>query len=246
MSIVDDYLNETKTLLDLVTAKELDGLDKAAETIVEAYEAGHHIYVFGCTHSAILAEEVFYRAGSLAIFEPLWGPGMSVVTTKAMMTSALERNEQLGTDIIECSRLAKGDVLIVISTSGKNAVPVEVARAATDRGVKVIGITSRNYDHLEGNHSSGKKLSTLDLHLLIDNHAPVGDSAVKVDKFPMAPLSTIVGAFIMHSIALKVAEKMVSEGKTPPVLLSSNVPGGAEHNSQFLNRNDIQQAYLLP
>lgn len=246
MSIVDSYLNEAKSLLDLVTAEESGVLEKAAETIVEAYEAGHHIYVFGCTHSAILTEEVFYRAGSLAIFEPLWGPGMSVVTTKAMMTSALERNEQLGKDIIECSRLKEGDVLIVISTSGKNAVPVEVAKSATERGVKVIGITSRKYDHLSGNHSSGKKLSTLDLHLLIDNHAPVGDSAVQVDKFPMAPLSTIIGAFIMHAIALNVAEKMVAQGKTPPVLLSSNVPGGAEHNAQFLSRDDIQQAYLLP
>ena len=177
---------------------------------------------------------MFYRANTPCFWRPLWGPGMSITQTPGFLTSAAERNENLGNDIITCSKLGKDDVIVILSTSGKNAAPVAVADSALKKGAKVIAVSSSAYKNEKGNHSKYANLWQIPGLLMIDNHVPCGDTAVKAGgDTPMGPVSTIAGSFIMHTLSALAVEKLMDKGIEPPVFLSSNAPGGKE-------RNDIQ------
>ena len=190
--LLQNYLGQAAAILNQIAEQESAALEKGAGLLAEAYRRRHGIYVFGCTHSAILAEDVFYRAGAPAFWRPLWGPGMTISSTPGLLSTAAEHNEELGRAIVACSRLAAGDVLVVASTSGKNAAPVAVAETALERGVQVIAITSSHYRQQRGNHSRLANLWALDQRLLlIDNHVPCGDAAIQVGDNPMGPVSTM-------------------------------------------------------
>ena len=245
--ILSEFLSKSGEILKNIAGMEEKALSSAAEKIAAAYCGNHTIYVFGCTHSAILAEDVFYRAGAPAFWRPLWGPGMTISSTPGFLTSAAEHNEELGREIIKCSRLQKGDVLLVASTSGKNGAPVAVAEEALKRGAELIIITSFAYKDQKGNHSSIPNLYHFrDRAILIDNHVPVGDASLAVASCPMAPLSTIAGSFIMQSLSALAVEKIVERGVTPPVFKSSNAPGGLEHNLALLEKPGVKEAFTLP
>ena len=245
--VITDYLKQAHAILDAVANEEAAALEAAADAIAEAYAAGRTIYVFGCTHSAILAEDVFYRAGAPTFWRPLWGPGMSIAATPGFLTSAVEHNEEIGRAVIECSQLGAGDVLVVISTSGKNGAPVAVAEAALKRGARLIVLSSSAYRDQKGNHSSIPNLWSLaDRAIVIDNHVPCGDASIKVGEIAMGPLSTVVGSFVMHTLSALAVSKIVERGLTPPVFLSSNAPGGREHNEKLLADPKVRSAFLLP
>ena len=95
--IITDYLQNAEAVLKAAAGEE-KALKLAAQIIADAYAAEHKIYIFGCTHSAILAEDVFYRAGAPAFWRPLWGPGMSITTTPGFLTSAVEHSEEIGNE----------------------------------------------------------------------------------------------------------------------------------------------------
>ncbi len=244
--IIADYRENVENIIERISAEE-DQLNAAAAIIAEAYLAGKTIYVFGCTHSAILAEDVFYRAGAPAFWRPLWGPGMSIATTPGLLTSAIEHSEEIGNEIVKCSQMKAGDVLVVASTSGKNGAPVAVADAALKRGVKLICITSSAYREQKGNHSAIPNLRALEKEaLIIDNHVPCGDASIKVGAIDMGPVSTIAGSFIMHTISALAIEKITASGATPPVFLSSNAPGGLAHNQKLMEDPAVAGNFLLP
>jgi len=245
-NVVEEYCLELQNMLT-AAAGETEALERAAEVISKAYLAGKTIYVFGCTHSAILAEDVFYRAATPAFWRPLWGPGMSITTTPGILTSAAEHNEQLGRDIIRCSRAEAGDVIVVLSTSGKNAAPIAVAEEALARGLSLIVISSAHYLGQKGNHSRYANLWAFsDRAVMIDNHVPCGDSSIEVASCPMGPVSTVVGSFLMHSLSALAVEKIAAAGVVPPVFKSSNAPGGLEHNTALMERPELRESYLLP
>lgn len=245
--ITKNFLSISTQLLQEIAEKEEANLRLAAEKISEAFLNGNTIYIFGCTHSAILAEDVFYRAGAPAFWRPLWGPGMSIATTPGFLTSAVEHNEEIGKEIINCSRLKKGDVLLVASTSGKNGAPVAVVETALQKGAVLIILTSSAYKDQKGNHSKYANLTEFkDQAIFIDNHVPLGDAVLEVGSCPMAPVSTIAGSFIMQLLSALAVEKITEKGGTPPVFKSSNAPGGLEHNERLLERKEIREAFFLP
>ena len=246
MDIIRNYLEKASGILEKI-GRDAESLNRAAEVIAQGYLSGRTIYVFGCTHSAILAEDVFYRAGAPAFWRPLWGPGMSIATTPGFLTSVVERSEEVGRAVIDCSQMQAGDVLVVLSTSGKNAAPVAVAESALKRGAKLIIVTSSDYKDQKGNHSTIANVwQFANEAVIIDNHVPCGDASISVADCAMGPLSTIAGSFIMHSISALAVEKIAAAGHTPPVFLSSNAPGGRAHNEKLLADRKLRDAYLLP
>lgn len=246
-SILENYLSSVTGILNIVATEEQTVLNNAAELIAKAYIQNKKIYIFGCTHSAILAEDVFYRAGAPAFWQPLWGPGMSIATTPGFLTSAIERSQEVGEAIIDNSQISAGDVILIISTSGKNAAPVAVAEKALSRGAEVIIVSSSSYRNAKGNHSKTASVWQLENRaLIVDNHVPCGDASIKVDNCPMGPVSTIVGSFILHAISALAVEKISSHGVIPPVFLSSNAPNGREHNEALLNLPGMRDKFMLP
>ena len=149
--------------------------------------------------------------------------------------------------MIEFSQLGEGDVLVVISTSGKNGAPVAVADTALKRGAKLIILCSSAYREQKGNHRTIPNLWSLaDRAVIIDNHVPCGDASITVGDCAMGPLSTIAGSFIMHALSALAVQKITERGITPPVFLSSNAPGGREHNEKLLADPKVRSAFLLP
>ena len=246
-NITEKFSLQCSELIQKIATEEKENLSLAAEKIAQAFLAGKKIYIFGCTHSAILAEDVFYRAGSPTFWQPLWGPGMSITTTPGFLTSAVEHNEEIGREIIKCSRLEKDDVLLVASTSGKNGAPVAVAEEGLKRGASVIILTSSAYKDQKGNHSKYANLTAFkDQAVVIDNHVPLGDAVLSVAGCPMGPVSTVAGSFIMQTVSALAVEKIAQKGITPPVFKSSNAPGGLEHNLALLEKKEVKEAFTLP
>lgn len=244
--ILDAYYEKAVKLLTDVRSEKA-AISAAAKLIAGAWQENRGIYIFGCTHSAILAEDVFYRAGAPAFWRPLWGPGMSIATTPGFLTSAMEKNEEVGRSVIRCSQITRDDVLVVVSTSGKNAAPVAVAEEALARGVKLIIITSSAYREQTGNHSSIPNLWAFrDRAVMIDNHVPCGDAMITEPGCPMGPGSTIAGSFLVHALSAESVRLITERGLTPPVFLSSNAPGGREHNEKLLEQPRVREAFLLP
>jgi uncharacterized phosphosugar-binding protein len=130
-----------------------------------------------------------------------------------------------------------GDVLIVASNSGRNAVPVELALAGRERGLKVVVITSLQQTRAwPSRHSSGRRLAEAG-DLVIDNCAVNGDACLELPGMPGAigPTSSITGAFIVNAIIVRGIELALARGVVPEIYISSNTTGD-EHNDKLLQK----------
>ena len=106
------------------------------------------------------------------------------------MTSELERLPGYGNIIFNNMKAKAGDVLIIHSVSGRNAVTVDMAQAAREAGLTVIVITNMNTTKaVKSRHPSGKKLCDF-ASVLIDNHGDLGDASVELAGFPQKVSST--------------------------------------------------------
>ena len=236
---IDTVLRTIRTAWDC----QQPALERASELVYSAICDKHSVFVFGCSHAGMLAEEVFYRTGGLAILNPIFFSGTLLNTRPVTMTSKLERLPGLGTIILEENGVKAGDCLIVQSNSGRNTVPVEMAMTAREKGVSVIAFTSVAHSRaVSSRHPSGKKLYEV-CDVVIDNCGVPGDAAVHVDGLaePMGPTSTAVGASLIHAIVIETVERLLADGITPPVFMSANLDGGDEHNRKIFDeyKNNI-------
>jgi uncharacterized phosphosugar-binding protein len=191
-------------------------------------------HVFGSGHSHALAEETYHRAGGLvpvnAIQEVFLTP-----LTPPRTSGQLERVPGLAKIILDDHDLRPGEVLMVISNSGINAVPVEVALEGKSRGLTVVALTSlRHSQGVPSRHPGGQRLFEI-ADIVLDNCGEPGDAAVHYEGFDgtVGPTSFLAGAYIINSLVCRVVELFVEQGLTPPVYLSANVPGGDEHNQKL-------------
>jgi len=230
----DSYKAVIIEKLEKIVENERDSIRKAAELIVDTLLNDGRVYIFGCNHSAIIPQEVYYRAGSLAVYIPLLIPGLNLINTKPILSTFMERNEQFGKDIVLSSRIREKDVVIIVSTSGRNPVPVAFALEVKKIGSRIIVITSKKFcKSFPSRHSSGKTLLDIPPDVVIDNFADPGDVSVEVENKKMGPVSTITGVFIIHLISMTVADLMARQGIDPPVFVSSNVPEGDKVNKKL-------------
>jgi uncharacterized phosphosugar-binding protein len=216
--------------------REAEHLRRGSTWMAEAIRDNGLVRVFGTGHSRLIAEEIFYRAGGLAPIDAVLEDTVSGYrdVTKSEFT---ERLEGLGELIVAHRRMAPPDVLLVISQSGRNAVPIEVAEAARARGIRTIAITSLLHSAGQpSRHSSGRHLHDV-VDLTIDNGAPNGDCAVSLaNDIPMGPLSTVMGALLGQILVIGAADQLLAWGVEPPVFRSGNVDGGGEWNKKLLDR----------
>ena len=226
--LAHDYLKNACRLLQRIEESQLDAIMKAAAWITDSLLDGGVFHVFGSGHSHILADEAHSRAGGLVPVQPIDDP----VEGKA------ERLEGYAAVLLNQYDVREGEVIIIASNSGINALPVEMAIEAKKRGLRVIAVTSMAHTQAASSrHSSGKKLYQV-ADLVIDNCGIVGDASIEVPGFPgrAGATSSIAGVAIVDSIVVQVAENLVKEGVNPPILISSNVPGGDEHNERIRSK----------
>jgi uncharacterized phosphosugar-binding protein len=231
-----EFFKRAKDRIQLVEENEKEQLTEAAKKVADAIENGGIVQLFGCGHSHILTEEVFYRAGGLVPINPIFHEPL-MLHEGAVKSSELERKNYYADGFMKDQDIRNNDVVFVLSTSGRNPVPVDVALAAKQKGAFVIGITSMEYSQSQpSRHKSGKHLFDA-VDLVINNYSVKGDAILSYDKVavPFGPTSTIVGATILNAIFAGAIKIMADKGYSPPIFLSGNVDGADEHNQEMIN-----------
>lgn len=248
MSVMSGLLNQYYTqvdhvLTDVVRTQE-ESITQAGEMVAEAIAEGRLFFLTGCGHSYLMAVEAEFRAGGIMVANAILEPSL-MLHENVLKSSALENLEGYGTVIIDHAGVSRGDVLVVVSNSGQNAVPVEMALEGRRRGVKVIAVTSVQYSRsLEPRHSSGKRLYEV-ADIVIDNCGFVGDTTVTLAGLDagIGPTSTIAGAFIVNMLVLEIVQSLLSRGIEPPIFKSIHLPDAAEWNEKYLRQWKDQITY---
>ncbi|HAB18015.1 MAG TPA: SIS domain-containing protein [Verrucomicrobiota bacterium] len=234
MSAFDTYVSTIRDQFNQISHRQRLALEMAGDWVAEALARRRFLFVFGTGHSHMLAEELFYRAGGLARVIPILDEAL-MLHRSAVGSTAMERQEGYAAQVLERYSLTGGDVLIVASNSGRNAVPIELAQAARARGARVIAVTSLAQCRARASrHSSGLKLIDV-ADLVLDNLGVDGDAGLVVPGVTarVGPTSSLTGVFIMNLIVVSAIDRAVARGFVPEIFVSSNADGDA-HNQRLL------------
>ncbi|MFR0353283.1 SIS domain-containing protein [Streptomyces sediminimaris] len=233
----DQFLDAAIDLLRRVRDEEAESITAAGTLLADTVAEGGRLFAFGAGHSSLAAQDVVYRAGGLALMNLLTVPGVvGVDVVPATLGSALERVDGLASAVLDCSPLRAGDALVIISLSGRNALPVEMAMKARELDVRVIGVTSVAYaTETRSRHASGTRLRD-HCDIVLDSKIAVGDATLTLDTVPVpfAPASTVVTSAILQSVMATAAGALAARGIEPPLLRSGNVDGGHEWNARVM------------
>lgn len=234
--LTESYAHIINDSVDRICRTQAGGIAAAAGFVRDVIAADGLVYVFGCGHSHILAEETFYRAGGLACVSPVFYEPL-MLHESAWHSSVLEKQSGLARDIYAGLGIGGRDMLICVSTSGKNAVPVELAALVRASGVPVAAVCSSAYFEDEARNGVSQHLYQC-CDVWIDNMAPHGDACLQPEGLPvmMTPLSTVTSSFIVNAVLAEGTELALKAGLEPPVYKSGNVPGGAEYNEALIAR----------
>jgi uncharacterized phosphosugar-binding protein len=233
----------TRSAIGLLTRlldTQNDALERAAALCAEAIAGDGLVHVFGTGHSRMAVEEMFPRYGSYPGFHPLVELSTTfhtqvVGTNGQRQAMFIERTEGLAEVILANFSLQPPDVMLVISSSGVTANPIEMAQGAQRRGLPVVAVTSVEQSRASHSaHSSGTRL--LDhADVVVDLGTVVGDAMVKIDglETPVGPGSSVVGVAVVNEIKVRTAERLVARGAMPPVLTSATVVGDEQSRRLF-------------
>jgi uncharacterized phosphosugar-binding protein len=235
--MIPTYFEKIQEKLHVVQTEEGDKMASLAQRISSCIQQDGIIHLFGCGHSHILSEEMFYRAGGLVPINPILIEPL-MLHEGAVRSSQLEKSEGYASEFMNEQDIQLQDVVIVLSTSGKNPVPIDVALHAKENGTYVASISSFDYVEKEtSRHPSGKFLSEV-VDLSINNHSVVGDALMTHEQVavPFSPSSTVIGAAILNSIMAGAIEHMAESGFEPPIFISGNVDGAGDHNERLIEK----------
>ncbi|HEY0854576.1 MAG TPA: SIS domain-containing protein [Devosia sp.] len=227
------FYSQVKSRLERLAGPNA-AIDEAVKLTADALEAGGVIQAFGTGHSEAFAMEIAGRAGGLIATNRI---ALRTLVLRgdhdisALGGAEFERDPNIGENLLALFDIQPNDIFMIASNSGVNGSILGVALAAKARGHKLIAVTSLDHTmKVTPKHPSGKRLSEV-ADVVIDNLAPFGDSTMQLEGgIGIGAVSSITAAFIAQRITIGVAEAIRLRGKTPPVYLSANIPGGDEHN----------------
>jgi len=224
------YVATLTGLVAELEATQGEAIAAAAGIIADCISADGIVHVFGSGHSHMMAEEVFHRAGGLWPVNAMLDPNLTAFGT--LRAGLVERTEGYAKIVLDSYEVKPGEVVIVVSNSGINPAPIEMAIEARRIRARVIAITSRAaYASAASRHSSGCKLADVS-DLVVDSLVPAGDAVVALAGVAakVGAVSTALGAVLMNMIMVDAAAHLAAAGVEPPIIASMNVPGGDEHN----------------
>ena len=244
MNVIEKYLDKCKEIIGKIEQQQ-EAITQAAQWFAESILAGRMVHVFGSGHSRIMVEEMWPRYGSFPGFNPIVELSLTyhnnvVGANGQRQAMFLENVPGLADRILRNFALDKKDTALVISSSGCNIVPIEMAELFQQKGIKVVALVTK--DHLQqskSKRSDGKKLSDF-ADLVLDSGAPVGDSMIYIDglETPVAPGSTVGGVMIINSIKAELAQLLTQAGQPPKVLTASAIVGDEKAKQLFESAYD--------
>lgn len=232
---MNEFNQKVKKIIDDITNEEQDKIKEAAKIIFNSIKNDGVVHVFATGHSHMFAEELFYRAGGLVNINPVLEPCL-MQHEGAIRSTKLERLTGLAETIFNSINKMPNEPFIIVSNSGINAVPVEMAYLAKQNGHPVIIITSSKTSvNLVPRNDFNYHLYDLG-DVVIDNHTPYGDGVIEKTYALVGAVSSIAGAYIAQSLVLAIIELYETNNLMPPVYHSANTPGGDEHNKRLYEK----------
>ena len=237
------WIERAQGLLARLAETQADAIEQASQWCAEAIAAHGLVHLFGTGHSRIPVEEMFPRYGSYPGFHPMVELSMTfhtqvVGSNGQRQAMFIERVPGLAEVILSNFTFGAQDVMMVFSASGLTAVPVEMARGARARGLRVIAVTSvaQSMSAEPGPEVGSRLLDEADL--VIDLCTPPGDAMVHIDGLdtPVGPGSTVTNVAIVNSIKVRVAQLLTERGAMPPVITRSSEVGDERSRKLFDGR----------
>lgn len=232
-----EYINNIKNVIEQIEANCSESIEEAAKAFSSALIEGRRIYLFGTGHSHMLCEELFYRAGGLLNIQPVLIDKLMLHIDAAGSTAA-EREEGLAESIFEDYKMKQGDVIVIISNSGRNGVVIDMALLCKEKGLTVIALTNLRHTNAgESRHQSGKRLCEI-ADAVLDNCGCVGDACIEVEgvEGKICATSTVAGAMILNAAVARAVELCAEKGFYPEHFCSANVDGGDVINNKFIEK----------
>lgn len=236
MDFVNEYAKNIDYVLETIWHNEMPVIQKAGQMLADCLALDGMLYVFGCGHSHMIQEELFYRAGGLGAVCPVF-ESSTMLHEGAAKSSRIERMSGYAQLLIEQYDLGAADCFLAVSSSGINPFIIEMAELAKEKGAKVIGISSFYYKEKPSRHRDGLHLPDV-CDVCINNHVPVGDASVEVckDGTKAGPVSSIASLAISDAVVLAACQHLRERDIEPEVFRSGNCAGGDEYNERLIQR----------
>ena len=235
----EDYLTGCRQILESIAAQSAI-VQQAAEWFAESIRGGRLVHLFGAGHSRIMVEEMWPRYGSFPGFHPIVELSLTFHNqvpgaNGQRQAMFLETQSGLAERILRNFQLTPQDTALIISSSGCNTVPIEMAQLLQAQQVRVVAMVS--LEHCRGSqskHPDGIKLIDC-ADLILDTGAPIGDALVHLPDLetPVAPGSTIGGCLLVNAIKAEVAARLVQSGMPPKVLTAAALVGSKRAKELF-------------
>jgi uncharacterized phosphosugar-binding protein len=244
MNFTETYLDKCAEILGKINAQQ-NKIKQAAQMFAETILAGRVVHLFASGHSRVLVEEMWPRYGSFPGFNPIVELSLTfhnlvVGANGQRQAMFLENVSGLAARILRNFDLKETDTALLISSSGCNVVPIEIAEIFQQKKIKVVSIiTIEHSKRSTSNRSDGKKLGDFS-DIVLDTGAPVGDAMVYIPGLdtPVSPGSTVGGAILINCIKAELAYLLTKAGKPPKVLSGAAVVGAERAVSLFESAYD--------
>ena len=238
----DAYLSTVIEYIRRIQKEERDNLDAAARLMAKQISEDRLVHVFGPGgHSNLATQEVFFRAGGLMHMNAILDEG-TLLSNGALRSMAIERTPDYGRIVIDNQNLEEGDLLILVNAYGINSALIDAALTAREKGVSLIGISSRDHaqntkpDH-PARHPAKQNLHDL-VDVAIDTKVPIGDAVLSIPGVSecTSAISTFTNATALNTLVIRTIVQLRDMGVQPPIWRSGNAPGGDEANGRFIDQ----------
>lgn len=230
-----EFYDKVNELITLVEKEENDNIKKTASILYNNFLNDGLVHVFATGHSHMFAEELFYRSGGLVQVNPILVPEL-MQHDGAIRSTKMERLSGLSKVIFDSLDIQENEPFIIISNSGINNVPVEMAEIAKEKGHFVIAVTSVIASSNSIPRTNSKKRLFEIADLVIDNHVPIGDGILEYNGTKIGAVSSIIGSYIAQNIVLEIIKLYEENNLTPSIYKSANTSGGDEHNQKLYEK----------
>jgi len=229
MDVIDEYLQNCEKIIQTIRGQRKE-MEQAATLFAKTILAGRMVHMFGTGHSRVIVEEMWPRYGSFPGFNPIVELSLTyhnnvVGANGQRQAMYLENVPGFAERILRNFSLSEKDTAFIISSSGCNIVPIEMAELFQQKKIKVIALITKEHSAKStSKRSDGKKLSDF-ADIVLDSGAPVGDSMIYIDglETPVSPGSSVGGIIIVNSIKAEVARLLTEAGQPPKVLTAPSI-----------------------